>query len=327
MRALIAVAVAIVCAASVAVAQKPPTSPKPGSKAAIAEAQKHYKQGEAYLELARQSHGDAKIYDDAIGEFEESYRLSLLPDVVYYIAQVYREKGDEDHALAKYEAFVDLKAQGELADKAREWIAQLRVSKQKREDEARAREEARRRAEADAEAHRQAELAAAAERARQEEIRRKQEEEQRKREEEERQRLAEQQRRQDEIRKRLEAEQAARVEWEGKRDARKQKRSKGYKLAGIGVGFGVVSIALAVAGTQQYAHVQSGGFTSASDISTAITTGQVLEGAAIGFAIPAAILLAVGVPRILGNWDPGEYKVAPMAGNGVAGVMLSGPLP
>lgn len=325
MRALIVLAIA--CATTVAAAQ---SAPKPGTKAAVAEAKKHYKQGEAFLKLADENPNRAdrqKIYDDAIAEFEEAYRLSPLPEVIYYIAQVYREKGDEERALERYQKFVDQKPDGATSDSAREWIAQLKLNKQRRDDEARRKAEDEAKRKADEEARRQAEAVAAAERARQDELHRKEDEARRQREAADKQRRDDEAARQAEIARKQAVEQAARDDWNAKRADRAKRRGKGWKYAGVGAGFVAVAGVFAYLGSQQYSQVGVGGFAHASDIDGAIKNGKIYNGISLAFVVPGALFLAIGVPRVVANWDKGEYKVAAVASRELTGLVLSGPLP
>jgi tetratricopeptide (TPR) repeat protein len=76
--------------------------PPPGADLELAKA--HYRTGEIYYERGR--------YPDAAREFEEAYRLSNKPELLYNMGKSYDGAGDHARALAVY----------------RRWLAQVQTS-------------------------------------------------------------------------------------------------------------------------------------------------------------------------------------------------------
>ncbi|MBA3463961.1 MAG: hypothetical protein H0T46_28650 [Deltaproteobacteria bacterium] len=90
-------------------------SAQPGDK--VQSARSHFRQGKAFLE--------AKLYDDAIREFEASYRLVPEPELIFNIAAANRLKGNPAEALAGYQRYLAAAPKGRGADTARKYVAEL----------------------------------------------------------------------------------------------------------------------------------------------------------------------------------------------------------
>lgn len=97
----------------------------------------HYRQGKAFL--------DARLYDEAIAEFEAAYALDHLPSHLFNLASAYEAKGEVDRALDLYTRFVAAESKSPNATEARVRIAALTKAKKEAEERRRADEEARRR--------------------------------------------------------------------------------------------------------------------------------------------------------------------------------------
>lgn len=80
-------------------------------------ARTRYKQGKAFL--------DAKLYDDAIHEFEAAYQIAPVPELLFNIAQADRLKGDAAKAIEMYRRYIEQAPNGSGADEARLHIANL----------------------------------------------------------------------------------------------------------------------------------------------------------------------------------------------------------
>jgi len=288
---------------------------KPGTTEAVRQAKSHFKQGEAFVKQS--------LWDDAIREFEAAYELMPLPDLMFNIAQAYRQKGDpaaRDHALDIYVKFVDVQPEGQAADEARTHIAYLMKDREVRAEEAklRADEEAKRRAEEE-----QKRLAEARARARAEEEARLAEEA-RKRKVEEDARKAEEERRQAELARHRAIEQVARDKWNAERAHRTHRRHQGYVVGGIGLGCVAIAGVFGYLGASQSSAVQSGGFTTAAYISDAISTGKTYNTIGWGFGLTGLVGVAIGAPLVGMNWDRGDFKVVPTATAEFKGVTLTG---
>lgn len=83
----------------------------------LKQAQAHFKQGKAFL--------DAGVFDEAIKEFQSSYKLAAIPELQFDIGEAYRLKGDSKSAVAAYRAYLSIVSEGELADTARMQVALL----------------------------------------------------------------------------------------------------------------------------------------------------------------------------------------------------------
>jgi len=306
-----AILLALCLAAPAAAEQKP----RPGTTEAVRQAKSHFKQGEAFIKQS--------LWDDAIREFESAYELMPLPDLMFNIAQAYRQKGDpaaRDHALDIYVKFVDVQPEGQAADEARTHIAYLMKDREARVEEAKrhADEEAKRRADEE-----QKRLAEARARARAEEEARLAEEA-RKRKAEEDERKAEEARREAELARQRAIVQAARDKWNAERAHRTHRRHQGYVVGGIGLGCVAVAGVFGYLGASQSSAVRAGGFQTAADISDAISTGQTYNAVGWGFGITGLVGVAIAAPIIGMNWDKGDFKVVPTATAEFKGVTLTG---
>lgn len=136
----------------------PAMARKPTAKE-VATAKAHFNQGRAYYE--------AGAYGDAVSEYEKAYALTALPALLYNIGQAERLKGDKSKAIAAYQKYLALVAEGSLADEARSHVAALKLKIQVEEADAAKRkaeealEVARRQAAEQAEWRRRAEAEAA----------------------------------------------------------------------------------------------------------------------------------------------------------------------
>jgi iron complex outermembrane receptor protein len=81
------------------------------------EARAHFRAGTAFY--------DAGVYDKAIAEYENAYRLVSLPDMLFNIGQAYRLKGDARKALTYYQSYIAAKSTGPVSDQARAHIREL----------------------------------------------------------------------------------------------------------------------------------------------------------------------------------------------------------
>ena len=135
----------LVVIALIAVAAPAAAQPRP-SKADIAEAKQHFKAAEA-----ARARSD---WDTAIAEYLAAY--AKFPDAEFYfnIGEVYRRKGDDEHALEYFQKYLELDPKGRGAATARTAVDELGKSLEARKQAAAA--EAARQAEADAAARRRA---------------------------------------------------------------------------------------------------------------------------------------------------------------------------
>jgi hypothetical protein len=81
---------------TLAFAQSPPPPPPPNADLELAKA--HFNTGQLYYERGR--------YPDAAREFEEAYRLSNRPELLYNMGKSYDGIGDHARALAAYRRFL-----------------------------------------------------------------------------------------------------------------------------------------------------------------------------------------------------------------------------
>lgn len=78
-----------------------------------------------HFEAAKSYYNQGK-YDKALEEFEESYRLMPLPEIIYNIAQCYERLGQIDRALEKYKKYIDEKPDAQDIQAVKEKIAGLK---------------------------------------------------------------------------------------------------------------------------------------------------------------------------------------------------------
>src|SRR5262249_45002566 len=152
-------------------------------------------------------------------------------------------------------------------------------------------------------------------------------EEERKRKAEEDARRAEEERRQAERERQRQIEQAARDKWNAERAQRTHRRHQGYVVGGIGVGCGAIAGVFGYLGASQNSQILSGGFTTASQISDAISTGRVYNALGWGFGVTGLVGVAIGAPIVALHWDRGDFKVVPTATADFKGVSLTGEVP
>jgi tetratricopeptide (TPR) repeat protein len=88
------------------------------SVSATQRAKSHFKRGR---DLQR-----ARVYDDAIVEYLEAYRLAPRPELLFNVAQCYRLAGVPTQAIEYYLRFLIEVPDGAAADEARAHIAELR---------------------------------------------------------------------------------------------------------------------------------------------------------------------------------------------------------
>jgi len=108
---LLALALAVAAGTSRAAAAEPV------SAGARKEARAHFARARAFQESG--------AYDQAIAEYQASYLLAPLPDLIFNLAQCARLKGDRRSALAGYSRYLALAPDGRGAADARKQVAQL----------------------------------------------------------------------------------------------------------------------------------------------------------------------------------------------------------
>jgi tetratricopeptide (TPR) repeat protein len=165
-RRLLAAAIALTTAASIATTGVEPAAAAPGTTAAAGAAQPapspaKRKAAKAYVDagLAAQEQRD---FDGAILLYQKAYDLVPHPALLFNMGQAHRLAGRRDDALAMYRRYLAEVSTGDLAGQARTWIADL--ERQAADEKQRAADAARRDAEAQAQARRDAEARAKARR-------------------------------------------------------------------------------------------------------------------------------------------------------------------
>jgi len=116
MRLLAAIGIAlavVVATASPAAAQGKP------SAASRKKARQHYQKAKAFQEAGR--------YSEAIAEYEEAHAQVPDPAFVYNVARCLHLAGERDEAIAKYEEYLAERPEGEIADEAKSFAAELRA--------------------------------------------------------------------------------------------------------------------------------------------------------------------------------------------------------
>ena len=94
-----------------------PASATPDASASETQAHAHFQQGKAFL--------DAKVYDQAVKEFQAAYALSPLPELLFDLGQAYRLSGQAQLALDTYQKYLAVVTDGPLADEARVHVAEM----------------------------------------------------------------------------------------------------------------------------------------------------------------------------------------------------------
>ncbi len=126
--------VVVLCLGGVARAQpegEPPAAPDPKqaqAEALFAEGQKHY---------------DLREYNEAIESFRKAYALVPLPDMLFDIAQAYRQLNDCDNAVAFYRNYLRARPDADnrdLADKRATEMEECATEQRKQRDAERARQ-------------------------------------------------------------------------------------------------------------------------------------------------------------------------------------------
>lgn len=115
MRLVAAIGIAfalIVGAAPPAAAQGKP------SAASRKKARQHYQKAKAFQEAGR--------YTEAIAEYEEAHAKVPDPAFVYNVARCLHLAGEREQAIAKYEEYLAERPEGEIADEAKSFAAELR---------------------------------------------------------------------------------------------------------------------------------------------------------------------------------------------------------
>lgn len=257
--------------------------------------------------------------DLAIRELELSVEQVPDPEVWFELGQLYEQLLDEAKALAAYQRVTA----GKRAADASGRVTAITAAREQREAEAKAKAEAEAQAKAEEEARRKA--AAEAEAARQADMeRRRVEDADRQRRSREADALARSTRDLAEARLQQGATGAERMTWEIDRTRRQRRRAQGLRYLKIGIGCGTVAGIAAGVGAIENARVRAGGFATASDISSAMSTGRIANYVAYGFGVPAVVGLAVGVPLVVLGRDRGEFRVSAIATESVHGFAISG---
>ena len=306
--------VVLLCAASAVYAQPAPEA-KPGATAAQKkDAAAHRAKAKAFLAK--------KQRDQAIVELEASVAIVADPDALWDLAKLYDAIPDEDRAFATYQKIAGGKHLADASTRLREIVD----ARTKRAADAAANAAAEAKAKADADAKAKLET---------EELARRNAEEERQRVEREdrTRRNAEADARDAALRKSIEERHdaialgARRGEWDVDREKRRDRRERGKRYLRIGVACGAVAGIAAGIAVLQYKRVEDGGFSTASDISSTITTARVATFAAWGFGVPGAVGIAVGVPLLVLGRDRGEMRMTAIASDQMQGIALSGTLP
>jgi hypothetical protein len=260
--------------------------------------------------------------DKAIVELEASVAIIADPAALFELARLYDAILDEDKAFATYQRITEGK---HVAD-AEKRLKAIMEARAKRQAEAAAKAEAEAKAKAEAEAKARAEADAVA--------RRKAEEERQRSERQDRERRnAEAEARYTALRKTIEERHqtlvlgAKRGEWDVDREKRRGRRERGKRYLKLGIASGAVAGIAAGIAVLQYSRVEDGGFSTASDISFALSSARIATYTAWGFAVPAAIGIGVGVPLLVLGRDRGEMRVTAVANDTMQGIALSGALP
>lgn len=107
----IALAVVVAAAAPVAAQGKPSASSRK-------KARQHYQKAKAFQEAGR--------YTEAIAEYEEAHAKVPDPAFVYNVARCLHLAGEREQAIAKYEEYLAERPEGEIADEAKSFAAELR---------------------------------------------------------------------------------------------------------------------------------------------------------------------------------------------------------
>lgn len=131
---------ALLVAAPAAAQRKGPTERK---------AAEHFRQGRAYFEKG--------MYAKALAEYERAYELVPRPLILFHMGRAHHQAGAHAKAIDHYRRFVSAKPEGEVADEARGYIAELEqqlerereAADQRAAAEAKERRERERRAKAD----------------------------------------------------------------------------------------------------------------------------------------------------------------------------------
>ena len=79
----------------------------------------------AHFKLGR-SYQDARAYDRAIIEYQASYAISPMPELLFNIGQCYRLRGEPRSALVYYQRYLQLVPDGGASDEARVHVEALR---------------------------------------------------------------------------------------------------------------------------------------------------------------------------------------------------------
>jgi tetratricopeptide (TPR) repeat protein len=267
----------------------------------------------------------AKVYvakhqiDLAIKELELAVEQAPDPDTLFELAQLYDQVPDEAKALASYQRITE----GKHLAAAQARMAAIFAAREQRDAEAKLRAEAEAKAKAEEEARQRA--ADAAEAARKaDEARRHAEDEDRQRRSTDADRLEARTRELAEQRHRDARIGTARADWIRDREIRGDRRARGVRYLKIGIVCGAVAGAAAAIGAIETSRIENGGFSTASNISFALTTGHVANYVAYGFGIPAVIGIAAGVPLFVLGRPRGELRVSAVATGAMQGLALSG---
>jgi hypothetical protein len=106
-------------------------------------------------------------------------------------------------------------------------------------------------------------------------------------------------------------------------DAAQRQRTLGIVLTSVGGGLIVAGGVFAIVGNDQYSQIKSGGFATASDISSADSTGQVLSGVGIATAIIGAGVAGWGLVDFLTAHPPADEKGSPGSTGSRGGATVS----
>jgi hypothetical protein len=308
--------VVLLCS-GVAYAQPAPQKPAPEKPAPTAAQKK-----EAAAHRARAKAFSAKHQNDkAIVELEASVAIVASPDALYELAKLYDQVPDEDKAFTAYQRIVEGKHLAEAESRMTAIIAGR----------------AQRKADADAKAVADAKAKAEEEervrRVNLELARRKADEDRRHAEEDDRKRRhAEADARETALRTSIEVRDRERIlgarrgEWEVDREKRRQRRERAKHFLTIGVACSAMAGLAAGVALLEHSRIDNPGMTT-EQIATANSITRIATYTAVGFAVPGALGIVIGVPLFVIARDRGEMRVTAVSSDSMHGIALSGVLP
>jgi tetratricopeptide (TPR) repeat protein len=108
----------VILALALAVAAAPVAAQGKPSASSRKKARQHYQKAKAFQEAGR--------YTEAIAEYEAAHAKVPDPAFVYNVARCLHLAGEREQAIAKYEEYLAERPEGEIADEAKSFAAELR---------------------------------------------------------------------------------------------------------------------------------------------------------------------------------------------------------